>query len=211
MPPAGGPVVGSANRDLVIDRMSGRIEHLIAEPAHVVVGRSLLEVVVLDDTASLLSALAGRPGEQRGVRLPAKLRGSCRLSGTGELVVLPMVPVASCIFAFAEASANSGIGPAEAIHRQLQGGATRVAAGSPDPSPVPSASVPGAGRLTDRERDIVERLLSGDRVPTIARQLYLSQSTVRNRLSAVYRKLGVNSQQELIDLWRRRYESSDDR
>lgn len=48
---------------------------------------------------------------------------------------------------------------------------------------------------------MVRLLLSGLRVPLIARQLHLSPSTVRNQLSMVYRKLGVSSQQELILLF----------
>lgn len=44
-------------------------------------------------------------------------------------------------------------------------------------------------------------LLSGLRVPLIARQLHLAPGTIRNQLSSVYRKLGVNSQQELILLF----------
>ena len=55
--------------------------------------------------------------------------------------------------------------------------------------------------LSDREAQVVRLLLSGLRVPLIARQLYLSSSTVRNQLSMVYRKLGVSSQQELILLF----------
>ncbi len=42
------------------------------------------------------------------------------------------------------------------------------------------------------------RLLRGERVPMIARDLFLSQSTVRNHLSAIYRRLGVHSQAELL-------------
>ena len=55
--------------------------------------------------------------------------------------------------------------------------------------------------LSDREAQVVRLLLSGSRVPLIARQLHLSPSTVRNQLSMVYRKLGVSSQQELILLF----------
>ena len=55
--------------------------------------------------------------------------------------------------------------------------------------------------LSDREAQVVRLLLSGLRVPLIARQLHLSPSTVRNQLSMVYRKLGVSSQQELILLF----------
>ena len=47
---------------------------------------------------------------------------------------------------------------------------------------------------------MVRLLLSGDRA-RIAWQLHLSPSTIRNQLSSVYRKLGVNSQQELISLF----------
>jgi DNA-binding NarL/FixJ family response regulator len=50
----------------------------------------------------------------------------------------------------------------------------------------------------------VLRLLRGDRVPAIATELFVSQSTVRNPLSAVFRKTGVNSQPELTALPRDR-------
>jgi DNA-binding CsgD family transcriptional regulator len=60
--------------------------------------------------------------------------------------------------------------------------------------------------LSDREAQIVRLLLTGYRVPEIARQLFLSQSTVRNHLSAAFRKLRINSQQEVTllvyELWR---------
>jgi DNA-binding CsgD family transcriptional regulator len=62
------------------------------------------------------------------------------------------------------------------------------------------ADVPGVADLSMRQREIVTRLLRGERVPTIARGLYLSASTVRNHLSTIYRKVGVNSQIELLEL-----------
>lgn len=58
--------------------------------------------------------------------------------------------------------------------------------------------------LTMRQREIVERLLDGHRVDAIARDLYVSPSTVRNHLSAIFEKLGVASQSELIELLRDR-------
>jgi DNA-binding NarL/FixJ family response regulator len=58
-------------------------------------------------------------------------------------------------------------------------------------------------RLTERERLIVRRVVAGVRVPSIARELYLSQSTIRNHLSAAFHKLGVRSQAELLDLAQR--------
>lgn len=58
--------------------------------------------------------------------------------------------------------------------------------------------------LTERQYEIVRRLLDGQRVQGIARDLSLSPSTVRNHLSASYQKLGVNSQNELIEMLRAR-------
>lgn len=52
--------------------------------------------------------------------------------------------------------------------------------------------------LSARELEIVQLLADGMRPPSIARQLHLSASTIRNHLSGIYRKLGVASQEELL-------------
>jgi DNA-binding CsgD family transcriptional regulator len=66
-------------------------------------------------------------------------------------------------------------------------------------SDTDAPEVPG---LTERQNEIVRRLLDGQRVQGIARDLCLSPSTVRNHLSATYQRLGVNSQSELIEKMR---------
>ncbi|MGZ8784655.1 MAG: LuxR C-terminal-related transcriptional regulator [Acidimicrobiia bacterium] len=45
-------------------------------------------------------------------------------------------------------------------------------------------------------------LLQGKRVATIAAELYISQSTVRNHLSAMFKKYQVHSQPELLEALR---------
>src|SRR4051794_8320912 len=62
--------------------------------------------------------------------------------------------------------------------------------------------VPRLAELSERQVEILARLVRGQRVPAIARHMYLAPSTVRNHLSTVFRKLGVHSQAELIDLLR---------
>jgi len=59
--------------------------------------------------------------------------------------------------------------------------------------------LPALGELTPKQWEILTRLLRGERVPTIARAMYLSPSTVRNYLSTMYRRLGVHSQAEMIE------------
>jgi DNA-binding NarL/FixJ family response regulator len=52
--------------------------------------------------------------------------------------------------------------------------------------------------LTGRERDILRLAKRGLPNPQIARVLHLSPGTVRNHLSAIYRKLGVHSRYEAL-------------
>jgi DNA-binding NarL/FixJ family response regulator len=52
--------------------------------------------------------------------------------------------------------------------------------------------------LPPRQQEVARLLQEGARVPTIAQELYLSQSTVRNHLSAIFRRFGVSSQEELL-------------
>ena len=56
--------------------------------------------------------------------------------------------------------------------------------------------------LSPRQRDIVAKLLTGKRVGEIARDMYLTPSTIRNHLTAVFRKFGVHSQIELLSVLR---------
>lgn len=88
------------------------------------------------------------------------------------------------------------------LERRLRGIAREVEAAGiiegfarfPDPE-----KIPGLRDLTSRQWEIMTRLLRGERVPTIARQMYLSQSTVRNHLATIFRKVGVHSQPELLE------------
>ncbi len=60
-----------------------------------------------------------------------------------------------------------------------------------------------AQRLSNRENEIVQALGTGRRVKDIAQDLVISTHTVRNHLKAIYRKLNVRSQFELITLMAR--------
>jgi Response regulator containing a CheY-like receiver domain and an HTH DNA-binding domain len=53
-------------------------------------------------------------------------------------------------------------------------------------------------RLTDRERQAVELLLTGASNRVIARRMDLSERTVKNHLQSAYRKLRVRSRAEAI-------------
>jgi DNA-binding CsgD family transcriptional regulator len=59
-------------------------------------------------------------------------------------------------------------------------------------------SDPSLARLTTREWEIARRIAAGDRVSLLAEDLRISPNTVRNHLKAIFRKLGVNSQPQLV-------------
>lgn len=58
--------------------------------------------------------------------------------------------------------------------------------------------------LSPRQWEVVRRLVRGERVATIAAEMYLSRSTIRNHLTAIFAKVGVHSQEELVALCHRR-------
>lgn len=55
------------------------------------------------------------------------------------------------------------------------------------------------GEITPREREVLLCLIDGNRVKTISKKLDISVFTVRNHIKSLFRKLGVNSQERLIE------------
>ena len=60
------------------------------------------------------------------------------------------------------------------------------------------SGLPVGTELSGRQTEIVSRLIAGERTTQIARSMYLSPATIRNHLTAIYRKVGVHSQAELL-------------
>lgn len=54
--------------------------------------------------------------------------------------------------------------------------------------------------LTAREKDILLLIARGRDVPSIAKQLFISENTVRSHSKSVYKKLDIHSKQELLDV-----------
>ena len=52
--------------------------------------------------------------------------------------------------------------------------------------------------LTPRETEVLMRLVDGDSVATVAKQLYMSESTVKTHVARVYEKLGAHNRASAI-------------
>lgn len=82
----------------------------------------------------------------------------------------------------------------EAIAVQLHQMGTQV-----QPAPAgPDLDHEALRDVSRREREVLELLLHGERVPAIAETLFISEHTVRNHLKSMFRKTGTSSQSELI-------------
>jgi len=57
---------------------------------------------------------------------------------------------------------------------------------------------PAIAGLSERQSEILRRVVRGERAQDIARELVVAESTIRNHLSAIYRKFGVHSQAALM-------------
>ncbi len=63
--------------------------------------------------------------------------------------------------------------------------------------------------LSAREAEIVEFLALGRSVPYIAESLFISENTVRTHCKNIYRKMGIHSKRELVDLVEKSGSASD--
>ncbi|GAB3463054.1 response regulator transcription factor [Actinophytocola sediminis] len=86
-----------------------------------------------------------------------------------------------------------------AIRRIASGQRARLTdPGAPAPATVPSWLAESRASLTARERDVLTRLVAGDRDQDIAQTLRISVRTVRSYLERVRDKTGLRRRPELI-------------
>lgn len=76
---------------------------------------------------------------------------------------------------------------------------SECAAGAADVSEILAVMADAHG-LSEREREVLGLLYRGNTQKKIAERLFLSVSSVQTYAKSLYRKLGVHSRQELIDM-----------
>jgi DNA-binding CsgD family transcriptional regulator/PAS domain-containing protein len=182
---------------------------LLPRPSDGLVGRSLIELTHPDDLPALLFAVA-RATTDRGARALVRLR---QQDGTWrEVQAAPSLlegdattPVGLVLTARNHSDEPGSRGWAGEIPGHLRRIAEQIEAAAVLAPLAQTADALGVTTTTDlspRQWEIVSRLVRGQRVTTIAAEMYLSRSTVRNHLSAIYAKVGVHSQEELLALYR---------
>ena len=91
------------------------------------------------------------------------------------------------------------------VRKQAETALATLDAGRYAPILLPDASAPNdpLTALSDRERDVAALLLEGLSYAQIAKELYVTRSTVNYHLSNVYAKTGTSTRHEFVQLLRR--------
>jgi PAS domain S-box-containing protein len=201
--------VGSMAIDTRIIRVSAEIEKLLGERPAALRDTLIVNRVHPDDVATFLLALGRALDDGAGVGLHVRVRRRRGDYGPMRMLVSPATNSASTRLGFVLTREPTSSAPDDDRVAGLEQHLWRIAVevqaagvtegmhGLPD-----VAQIPGSEDLTTRQWQILTMLLRGDRVPGIARALYVSRSTVRSHLAAIFRKLDVHSQAELIALFR---------
>ncbi len=200
-----GLIVGVFGADWCFETVCDAAAELTGRRVEEIVGRPLTDFVHDDDVESLFIAVARTFVEESGVGVRLRLcRGDGSWRGGHAIVTRIMDPELRFGLAFSlsenvEPEADRRVAALERhlwrIAREIDDAG--VGAGS---SPVPSLdALSGISDLSARQEDVLNRLLRGERTATIAHDMFISPSTVRNHLSDIFKKMGVHSQGELLE------------
>jgi DNA-binding CsgD family transcriptional regulator len=200
-------VVGTANARLLIEWITSEAQDLFHLPMSHILNSSLLALVAELDVPKCLTALSEATSSRHSVQ--RELHARAGLDGQEpvcEVLIQPLSPSPSCAFVFQpipggaageRVSSNLSAILLRASHAALEA-ERKHGPFHTNSKPRP----PGLSQLSTRELEVLTRLLDGDRPPAIALKLFVSQSTVRSHLASAYAKLGVTSQQALLDKFR---------
>jgi DNA-binding CsgD family transcriptional regulator len=199
-------VLGTVDDQLRLDRVTSDVSDLLGYDADELLGQSAFMAVHPEDVAGILLLAAHAAASSGGAAGRIRLRHRSGEWLACRVAVMALAGTKAGSFAFSlspmEDERELDSGRVRELEDHLRRIAREVTASGVAAmgTTVPTAlEVPALARLTSREYEIVVRIVSGQRVPVIARQLFLSESTIRNHLTSAYRKLGVGSQLELLE------------
>jgi DNA-binding CsgD family transcriptional regulator/PAS domain-containing protein len=197
-------VIGAFDSEWHIRRVGVNVEAVLGYPVSEAVGLSFIGTLHPEDVPHFLDAAAHCLADQAGVGVELRIAHRSGVWCAAHVVIAPVVP-GFLRFGFTIAVHNAE--PAELPSRRADlerilwrigqevEGSGIVAGFARAPH---RAALPGLEDLSGRQWEVLTQLLAGERAPTIAKILHLSQSTVRNHLSDIFAKLHVHSQEELL-------------
>lgn len=203
-----GLVVGTFDSSWRLERVSEDVQSVVGRPAEALVGVSFLDLLHPGDITAFYMAVAQALSDRSGVGVAIRVEHRPRGWRSVQIVITPLAST-HVQFGFALSVEPAGGGDIAERGIQLERHLRRIAHEVEAAGVVAGFDVvpdleelPGLAHLSSRQWEILTRMVRGERVPGIAKELFLSQSTVRNHLSNMFRKLGINSQEALLALLR---------
>lgn len=192
--------IGTIDRDFVITALSSDITALLGFGPQKLIGKVLIEAVAHRDVAPLLTA--GDQLADQAVGLIIHMQNSRRqwVALCCVLVSLAGCPDLSFILS-PEPDHDGDRSRVAELEQHLWHIAAVIEASGVLQRVGPMRdmrALPQVNSLTTRQWEILARIVRGERVPTIAADLHLSQSTIRSHLSVIFKRFGVRSQPELL-------------
>jgi DNA-binding CsgD family transcriptional regulator len=201
-------VMGTLDPRWRVRRISVEVTDVLGFAQEDCVGVPVLDAVHPMDAPTLLSHMTSLALDATAGALHLRVRRKTKGWQPSRVVVCSLMASKYTPFAFALSPLAEVPPPATEADRvrdlegRLRRIATEVRAAGITPLSVASR-VPGdldvLSELSPRQHEVLQRLVSGQRTPVIARDLFLSQNTVRNHLSAIFRRFGVHSQSQLLE------------
>jgi len=182
------------NHDWTIEQVSNEIEKILGRSPDALKGSPLLGLFQPDDVQNLMLVVGRIVTDGGGATLRTHLRAANDRWREVCCLVVTMChhspPRLGLAFAAVPEFATE---ETPELHRQLAILGNIVFGGVDQ---LRSAGAPRA--FSRRQWEVLTHLVRGERVEEIAAALYLSPSTVRNHLTAIYKKFGVHSQAGLM-------------
>jgi DNA-binding CsgD family transcriptional regulator len=199
--------VGTTDADGVITAVSNNVVDVVGKSAQSLIGRPLLssdeqkrlikQINELNDAGTMTMSLPVHLTDLSPRGQSVRCVVTCLAESTSRCFLLLSEPDPATAAKFDRA--------AQLEHRlwriasEVQASGIFDSLGSfPDPERFPQMN-----SLTTRQWEVLSRLLRGERVPAIAKALFVSPSTIRNNLSEIFRIFDVHSQSELLSLLNR--------
>jgi len=201
-------VMGTLDPRWRVRRISVEVTDVLGFAQEDCVGVPVLDAVHPMDAPTLLSHMTSLALDATAGSLHLRVRRKRKGWQPSRVVVCSLMASKYTPFAFALSPVEEVPSQAHEADRvrdlegRLRRIATEVRAAGINPLSV-APRVPGdldvLSELSPRQHEVLQRLVSGQRTPVIARDLFLSQNTVRNHLSAIFRRFGVHSQSQLLE------------
>jgi len=179
------------DHDWAIEHVSSDIEDLLGDPPERYIGSPVLALIQPADAQDFLLATGQIADDRGGATLRLHLR-----TAKGQWKIAACLVVAMCRHSPPRLGLALGA-ITEDNMADCPNQVTALGQHALDSMDRFWTHVP-KGTFSTRQWEVLTLLVQGERVQTIADKLFLSPSTVRNHLTAIYRKFGVHSQAELL-------------